>query len=527
MKIHHDEAQGIWYAISTYAEKDVLKTAGFRWSPQDKRWWTNRPEIALRLADAMEMGAALEAEERQEEIAQAVQASQAVTSTMDIPAPAGLTYLPYQRAGIEFMSTRKGVLLADEMGLGKTVQAIGCINLTCPGSRVLVVCPATLKRNWQVELNKWLIPPRVVTIIKSGDRIPVNGVVVINYDLLVKYEKELSGLWDIMILDEAHYAKNRKAARTKAVKRIAAHAVRIFCLTGTPVLNRPVDIFELISMLDSKTWSNWWSFTKRYCDAHNNGFGLDVSGASNTEELARRLRETVMLRRLKADVLADLPAKRRQVITLGNGKGDHKDMTALRDMVDTWGDDVEKLKSPMAAFAEIAKLRHATALSKVPQVIEHVTNVLEQEKKVVVFAHHKDVIAQLAEGLAEFGPVLLTGDTAQDARQGVVNKFQTDAGTRVFIGSITAAGVGVTLTAASVVVFAELDWTPSNLTQAEDRLHRIGQTDTVLVQHLVIDGSIDARLAKLVCAKQTIIDQIVDGRTPEDVGRVTMKELLD
>jgi SWI/SNF-related matrix-associated actin-dependent regulator 1 of chromatin subfamily A len=239
-----------------------------------------------------------------------------------------------------------------------------------------------------------------------------------------------------------------------------------------------------------------------------------------------------MVRRLKSEVLKELPAKRRQVICLPrNGAAKavaheeeewhrhEEELTRLQDEVDlahAAGDDDAYKKAVAAlrkgyrvAFEAISRVRHETAVAKIPAVIEHVDDVLEQLPKVVLFAHHHDVVKALEE---HYGAacVVLTGETPMADRQGLVDRFQTDPTCKLFIGSITAAGVGITLTAASHVVFAELTWTPGELSQAEDRLHRIGQQESVNVQHLVFDGSLDARMAQLLVEKQEIAEKALD-----------------
>jgi hypothetical protein len=274
----------------------------------------------------------------------------------------------------------------------------------------------------------------------------------------------------------------------------------------------------------------------RYCAGYKGEWGWNFDGHSHLDELQTRLRSTIMVRRLKADVLTDLPAKRRQVIVLpSNGAAalieaeraasarHEADLFAAQVAVELAkaGDDEQAYKDAVAkvrgvvqtAFTEMAKLRHDTALAKVPAVVERV---LDATGKVVIMAHHKDVIAGIRAGLEEEHPgsvVTLTGDDGMTDRQESVDRFQNDPACKYFIGSIRAAGVGITLTASSHVVFAELDWTPGMMSQAEDRCHRIGQRDSVLVQHLVLDQSLDANLATTLVAKQEVIDKALDEAT--------------
>lgn len=320
---------------------------------------------------------------------------------------------------------------------------------------------------------------------------------------------------------------------------------RVF-LTGTPIVNRPVELFPLISSLDPAAFGDFFPFAKRYCGARHNGFGWDFSGASNLDELQDKLRSRIMIRRLKADVLKDLPRKRRQIIempaaTVGAARAVEAEARAWVDRQSTlarlraeaelakaedgnaaYEAAVAKLTAATkVAFDEMSKARHAVALAKVHDVIAHVEALLNDEEvpKVILFAHHRDVIDELMAGLAAYSPVRVVGGDAMEDRQAAVDAFQTDPKVRVFVGSIYAAGVGLTLTAAAHVVFAELDWVPGVMSQAEDRAHRIGQDKSVLVQHLVLQGSMDANLAQTLIAKQTVIDSALDVSHGDDAAR--------
>jgi SWI/SNF-related matrix-associated actin-dependent regulator 1 of chromatin subfamily A len=481
-----------------------------------------------------------------------------VPADFTVPSPDGLAYLPYQRAGIAYALSRTGTLIADEMGLGKTIQAIGVINGDETIRHVLIVCPASLRLNWAKELKKWLTRPATIIVAGAGKGggplVAATGgdirIRIVNYDLLGKRMRELAGVvFDLLILDEAHYCKNGKAKRTKSVLLLSQTPKRKLALTGTPIANRPRELFPLLQIVAPETWDpagtdkkngkpypagsgkGYFRFARRFCSAFFDGHRWDTTGASNLPELQDRLRASCMIRRLKADVLKELPAKRRQIVELEGGEdvvgeelrlwSRHEgELERLREDVELAraGDEDEYTRAvrllqdgTRMAFTEIAKARHATAIAKADQVIEHVREVLESgTEKLVLFAHHKDLVAKLAAELAAFRPVLLTGDTGMHERQAAVERFQADASCKLFIGSITAAGVGLTLTAASHVIFAELDWVPGNVTQAEDRCHRIGQLNSVLVQHLVLAGSLDAQMARVLVAKQEVADSALD-----------------
>ena len=482
--------------------KDALKAAGYSVTKYQGSWqvseWT-RPDPA--------------------EVEARVEASRATDAAIDIPSPDGLEYLPFQLAGIAYALGRDATLIGDEMGLGKTIQAIGVLNATRPET-VLVVCPASLKLNWRNELEKWLVNERQIDIVNGGGHpFPADpDIVVINYDVLTKHAAELhTRQWGLVIIDEAHYIKTPKAKRTQAA--LAIKADRKLLLTGTPIPNRPIELQPLAGYLAPEKFGNFFGFAKKFCDAHQTRWGWDFSGASNLPELQEQLRSSILVRRLKADVLDELPAKQRQVIVLDRaGYAEELRLEALAEAA-------LEVTSPEVRFEELSEVRHRLAVAKVPAILDHVKDL---DHPVVIFAHHKDVVAALA---AELDCVTLTGDHTTEERQEAVESFQR-GDVQYFIGTIGAAGVGITLTRASHVVFAELDWVPGNLSQAEDRCHRIGQHDSVLVQHLVVDDSIDARQVHLVVDKQRVLDASLDvvaaPKAPEAPAPVvTLQELAE
>lgn len=523
---------GLFYTISQYSEKDIPKSAGFRWNPAAKRWETreiNRAVALIRFADDQTRTIL------QKPLTESRASELSTESSVEIPVPAGCELLPFQKAGVAYALTHPKCLIADEMGVGKTIQAISVVNVDESIKKVLIVVPASLKINWARECSKWLTRSQKVEIVSTKTGWPEADIFVINYDILSKFPQVHETAWDMMILDESHYLKNPKTSRTKEVfgykDAPAIRARRILALTGTPILNRPIELWPVLRAFGAMT--SWKYYVERYCGAYQSRWGWNVSGASNLDELQLKLRASCMIRRTKSQVLSELPAKRRQIITLqtnGNTRAVLAEQRAQREQGEKAAKIAERLIASAAsekqadyesavaelgaaeqvAFTEMSKIRHETALAKVPDVVEFVRDALESEFKIVVFAHHLDVIAALMEGLAEFSPVSLTGEMSLEDRQKSVDSFQTDEKTRVFIGNIKAAGVGITLTAASHVVFAELDWTPALMTQAEDRTHRIGQPNSVLVQHLVLEGSIDARMAEELVSKQNVIDAALD-----------------
>lgn len=551
MLITYNGARNRYEAQTTYAERatanPALKAAGFSFDFDSARIWhsqayPNKPQrtmeqqtaVAAHLLQycdeaakaqmALYPAAAQAAEAAIAQKQESLEQSRATDLEIDLPRPEGLNYLPYQRAGIAYAMKRQHTLIADEMGLGKTIQAIGIANADETMRRILIICPASLKLNWAREWRKWDIKHLSVGIVqgRTGE-LPTTDVLIVNYDIVEKRAAQILAInFDLMIVDECHSLKNPKAKRTqyilgkKANSRTKTAAIqpltarrRVF-LTGTPIVNRPVELWPLVESLDKNgLGANFFAYAKRYCNAVQGRWGWDFTGSSNLSELQEKLRSTFMVRRLKSEVLKDLPAKRRQVIIL-EPEGD-RNLEALiaREKAAYAAFDKMGLKTDTVAFTEMSLARKAVAVAKVPFVIEHLTETLEEVDKVVVMAHHHEVVDALA---AHFGSaaVIVDGRTAQEDRQVAVDRFQSDPTCRVFIGTIKAAGVGLTLTAASTVIFAELDWVPGNVTQAEDRCHRLGQTDAVLVQHLVLDESLDARMVEIIIEKQAVIDAALD-----------------
>lgn len=543
------------YLTSGASERWPAKQAGFRYDAnRPGTWYTDQQHKAAKLVNFADGFCRTMLEEADQQAQQSLEASSATDSSIDVPAPDGLEYRGFQKAGIAFANSRpssiRGALIADEMGLGKTIQAIGCINSDPSIQRVLVIVPASLKLNWKRELKKWLTRPMSVGIVQSKTSAKKGkqqwpghaNVVIINYDLLTKNRAHIEPInWDMIIVDECHYTKNPKAQRTKVIMGYKAGTEngykglttrRWVLLTGTPIVNRPKELFNLLRLLEPSRWHNFLDFAFRYCAAKQTRWGLDATGASNLEELHQILRSTVMVRRLKSQVLAELPPKQRSVIEVpSNGSSslvakENQAYQTLRSMQDELRrrlaralvtDDREGFSAAVAelevgvtaAFDEFSKLRKETAEKKVELLAEHLADLLEQGEKVVVFAHHHNVVDRLMKIFGDKA-VRLDGRMNADDKQKSVDRFQTDPSIQVFVGSITAAGVGITLTAASHVVFVELDWVPGNLQQAEDRCHRIGQTDSVNVEYFVLEGSIDAHMAQTVVNKLAVIEKALD-----------------
>ncbi|CAM9140849.1 unnamed protein product, partial [Laminaria digitata] len=561
----------------------------------------------------------------------------------DKPAPAKLcekmvpecvrkNLAPFQMQGVEFVLKKEGrAMIADEMGLGKTIQAIACAAAYESEWPLLVICPSSARYHWEHELLKWLdeesiTKKQIMVVCKSKQDLNrgVTKVVIMSYELVNRMKQVLDQFgFGVVICDECHYLKNQRAARTKAIVPIATKARRAILLSGTPALSRPSELFTQLNLLSASTWASFREFGKRYCSGKKGKgkkgkFGWDYSGASHIAELHALLRATVMVRRLKKNILKNLPPKQRTLVDvrveddgarqalhedlrllatrdalLGRLTKEHSDKpqdqqnsvssqstqaardpevfaysttpknmptelrkgkgNARRHKVAPGKGRVTKLSAlPPAAVTkdasqsstngsvngeapsstedstsgsarsladmtrrELAQERRSllmrlfanTGTAKIPGVIRHVLDILSDKMtggKLLVFAHHRNVLDALEQGVLKNGHVeyiRIDGRTKPKDRQDLVDKFQSNPSVRVALLGLTAAGIGITLTAASRVVFAELYWTPAQLLQAEDRCHRIGQSTVVKVQYLVAKGSLDDALWPLIQQK--------------------------
>jgi len=508
-----------------------------------------------------------------------IEESRAEDTDHPLLVPAGLEYRPFQRAGIKYaidrlfgqsgQTQRHAVLIGDDMGLGKTIQAIGIMNQdpNLRDLRALIVCPASLKLNWRNELRKWMLEGIGSEAIVVKDEWPgalVPGkILIVNYDMLHKWEREIRRTkWDYVILDEAHYLKSRKARRTvyalggtlevgeqKLIKLVTPiNCERKVFLTGTPIPNKVIECLPIVKECDPEgLGANEAVFVARYCRPGNGG-GLN----ENLNELQERMRVRFMVRRLKADVLKELPPKVRSVNTLDPSEYKldrifQEEMSIFKDyqeLLRTWqirtelakAEGIEahrtvlrekKMKLGISA-SMLAKIRMKTAIAKVPGVIDQVKMVNDDGKKIILFAHHLNVLDALQEELekAKLSFVRVDGGTSLKARQEAVEKFQAGL-VDLFLGGIIPAGVGLTLTAAQYVIFAELDWVPGQMTQAEDRAHRIGQLDVVFVLHVVMEGSLDEYMAKRLIEKQEVIEHALDTLAEPEDDDVGTEEDLD
>lgn len=554
-----------FYFHCEYEYNEMARRAGFCWDRGRKCWVTPFCSVVEKVAHVFCFDGKTLLNNVKRWVDREVEDSHAVSlrpeyldphrSTFHIPVPEGLEYLPFQKAGIQSMFRRDNVLLADSMGLGKTIQVIGLCNLIDADEAmflqdVLIICPAIAKLHWLKKWKEWFLGDLSVEVVSKKRQTKFSAnVVIINYDIIASHKESIQNKkWDLFVFDESHYIKNQKSGRAKTIVGSKGRnslpqiqATRKIALTGTPIKNRVIELFTTIDYLLPHAYQSRFQFAKKHCDATRGRFGWDFSGASNLDELQRNLRGTIMIRRTKEEVLPDLPKKVRQIIELDVDSNTRKALKAekslwsklcreqpIKDNNNLSDEDfkhiIHLLKTDKKLYNHVSIVRKETAIVKVPLVIQHLHDAIDSSGKVVCFCHHHDVVHKLQDGFRA-DAVTVYGNTSMKQREVNVDRFQNETKVKLFIGNIQAAGTVISLTASSHVVFAELSWVPGDMNQAEDRCHRIGTVDSVLVQHLVLAGSIDARMAKVVIKKQDVIEKVLDVRK-DDEPEISFEELL-
>ncbi|XP_077955452.1 DNA annealing helicase and endonuclease ZRANB3 isoform X3 [Gasterosteus aculeatus] len=442
--------------------------------------------------------------------------------------------MPFQREGVEFALSRNGrCMIADEMGLGKTVQAVAVAYAFRQEWPLLVVVPSSLRYLWIEELERWIpeLQPGDINLVENKSHtmgISSSKVTVLGYGLLTTDARPLVDAlsrqrFAVVVVDESHYLKSRNAARTKILAPLIQGAKRAILLTGTPALGRPEELFMQIDALYPKKLGTWTDYAKKYCNAQYRYFGSrrqwDCRGASNLEELHRRLSE-IMIRRLKSDVLKQLPPKVRQRIPFDLPKEAAKEASASfaeweKLMRGVGSGDVATDNPFTQVMGLVTQMYKQTAIAKAGAVKDYIKMMLEAEQlKFLVFAHHLTMLQACTEAAieAKASYIRIDGSVPSSERIQLVHKFQSDPEVRVAILSIQAAGQGLTFTAASHVVFAELYWNPGHMKQAEDRAHRIGQTASVNVHYLIAKGTFDTVMWSMLNRKETVTGSTLNGR---------------
>lgn len=432
--------------------------------------------------------------------------------TLKLIYPAHQTLKNFQADGIQLMArhmlaNKVGCYNADEQGLGKTIQS-AVLSESIGAETNLVVAPAVAVLTWEQELKQWVKTSKIKAItttaqLKKTDLSQFNWVIV-SYNLLRVNIEYFQRAWLLLFLDESHNLKNRRSQRSKAVlEKLWPYCGFRIALSGTPYKKHLVDGYSLFSKFAPAEFGTFSEFAARYTYPSMTPWGFKYKGVRNEKELLDICRSKFLIRRLKKDVMKELPPKvftpiyledkYRVKIPKDESERAAQEFAAIKEKLD-YGIDV-------TVFPEsIAGLRRLQAEQKVPAVLEFAENLLEQEIPIVIFAHHKSVVSMLNEGLKNYTPLVTTGATPPKQRLRNMNDFQAGK-SKVFIGNMEAAGVNITLTASSNVLLAEPDWSPAIVSQACDRCHRIGQKDTVNVYYFVVPESIDADIIKTLVDK--------------------------
>ena len=432
---------------------------------------------------------------------------------------------PFQVEGVMWLESRKGrALLADEMGLGKTVQALAWLYLHPTLRPAIIICPASAKFTWINEVSHFLPSSDESEVgILSGKKAEhtdalTKPIIVVNYDILESWAPQLKTCMpQVIILDEVHYIKSSSAKRTKIVKNLAKDVPCIIGLSGTPIVNRPIEVYGILKLLLPDYVPLFWPYVHRYCAAKYTMFGWNFTGAGSTEELHTWLINTVMLRRKKDEVLTQLPSKLFSVLPQEiNNKADYSEAenNFLDWLAEKKGNDAIAKVTTAQALVQMEVLKQLAAKGKMAAVTEWIDDFLisgGQQKKLVVFAVHKDIINLLMAKYKKIA-VKIDGSVSISEREKAVNEFQNNPKILLFIGNVKAAGVAITLTAADSVLFAELPWTPGDLSQATDRVHRIGQKNTVNVYYAIAQNTIEEKLMQILADKQRVLESVLDGK---------------
>ncbi|XP_071448484.1 SWI/SNF-related matrix-associated actin-dependent regulator of chromatin subfamily A-like protein 1 [Hetaerina americana] len=420
--------------------------------------------------------------------------------------------MPFQVEGVRFGISRNGrCLIADEMGLGKTIQSLGIAHYYYEEWPLLIVCPSSVKYTWKEAINKWL-----PSIIRTGEEVAVisnskeslehGKIVIMSTDMFSKSGDKLSR-FKVIIVDESHSLKNSKSARSQVAYKVLRQAKRVILLSGTPALSRPAELYHQLTCIDRVGFPRMMEFGIRYCNGKNKPWGWDYSGATNMEELVLLLEERLMLRRLKSDVLEQLPAKTREVVIL--------DPSAVNKISKEMCNSLKKFQSKQKlknteSRGALLEYFNKSGTAKIQAICNYIEDLLEDDLKFICFAHHQVVLDGVCQVLQQNGIryIRIDGSTSAVARKELCDEYQLSDQCRVAVLSITAANTGLTLSASSLIIFAELFWNPGILAQAEDRAHRIGQKNNVVVRYLVAEGTVDDYLWPMLQGKLEVLNQM-------------------
>lgn len=437
--------------------------------------------------------------------------------------------LTHQKEAIEKLTGSRRFILADDMGLGKTTSTI-IAALETGAKKILIICPASLKINWEREIANYT--DRSVYIAEGKKFSTESDFVIVNYDILKNFhdpkEKDNSLLFksefELVILDEAHMVSNAQAQRTKIINSYVKTIKRVWLLTGTPMTSRPMNYYNLLNIIESPVAQNWMAYAIRYCQGYQFTAGKrkvwNVTGASNLEELRDRTSKQI-LRRLKEEVL-DLPDKIITPVYLRLKSKEYEDL--MGEYYEWFDKNSNESSSLTVQFSKLMKVRKVISNEKVKQTIEFVENIIEQGKKVIIFTNFTDTLQTIYQHFGKQA-VYLDGSCNKVQRQFAVDQFQDNEKITVFVGNLKAAGVGLTLTSAEAVIMNDLSFVPAEHAQAEDRAYRYGQKNNVLVYYPLFENTIEGAVYDILNHKKKIISTVMGDEISENVGDV-VEEIL-
>ena len=442
--------------------------------------------------------------------------------------------MDHQKIAVEKLLANDKFILADDMGLGKTTSAV-IASLESKARKILIVCPASLKINWEREIRNY--SDRKVLIVEGRKWGSTFDFYIINYDIIKNYHTTdksedsddykllVNANFDLAIVDEAHYISNATANRTRLLNDVLETIPKVWLLTGTPMTSRPINYFNLLKIVESPLALNWQSYVRRYCKGYQFNVGnrkvWNTSGASNLDELRERTKNLV-LRRMKTDIL-DLPEK---IVTPVFVELSSKMYDEELEEFTRISNDKKNDETITVTLNRLMKIRQLIAYEKIPYTCELIDKCLAQGKKVIVFTNFTMSLDMLHEKYKKVS-VTLDGRMNKDRRQENVDKFQNDDKIKVFIGNIKAAGVGITLTSAEIVIMNDLSFVPADHSQGEDRAYRYGQKNSVLVYYPVFENTVEKIIYNILQKKKGIIDQVMgDGEYSESFSKDLLKQLF-
>jgi len=434
---------------------------------------------------------------------------------------------PYQKEGVKQIIKFKGrVLLADEMRLGKTIQTLWYLKIRPKIRPALVICPSGAKWVWEEQAHEHI---GMDSIILSG-RKPIKAtrstiadwpeLTIINYEIVHYWKNFLKKMnYQIVLIDESHQIKNKGAQRTRACIFIARKVPHIIAISGTPIVNKPIEIFSILNLIDKNRWGKRWDFAWTYCKPKHNGWGWDLSGHSNTKKLNKILRKTCMIRRRRKDVYSQLPDKIRMVVPL-DMRNPKEYRYAESDFAGWLGNkSPTRLKRALQAesLTKLGYLKRLATRLKIKAVKAWVDNFLEEsDEKLVLLGLQKPAIQYLCK---KYDKIAVNGRVSPVKRWKAVKEFQTNKHKRLYIGNIIASGTAIELKPANTMAFFELDWVPGNHTQAEDRIVHVHDKEPPSIYYLVAKGTIEQDLCKILQRKSRVVSSVLDGdKNMEDMN---------